>query len=158
MRSRALHISVALVSAFLLSAFTAASASAISFWQVEEQELEAGTSKEESILKSENYLIKTSSTEIKCGGQTAKGAKIIGGEDGTGEATLKFSECKAAEPCTIPSTITAAVKTELVENTGASTIYDLFLAKSGSTLATIEFKGAECALAGTRALEGSVAG
>jgi hypothetical protein len=158
MRPRVLHISIALASAFLLSAFTAASASAISFWQVEEQELETGTSKEESILKSENYFINTSSTEIKCGGQTAKGAKITGGEDGTGEATLEFSECKAAESCTIPSTITAAVKTELVENTGESTIYDLFLAKSGSTLATIEFKGAKCPLSGTLALTGTVAG
>jgi hypothetical protein len=86
------------------------------------------------------------------------GAKIIGGEDGTGEATLEFSGCKASKACSIPLTITTPVKTELVENTGGGlAVEDLLLAKSGSVLSTIKFEGEECALAGTLPLKGSVA-
>ncbi len=102
------------------------------------------------------------SITVECKKDAAKGAKIVGGEPGAMEAeALEFLECASVTPtkCVVNSpgkpagTIdTAAVESQLVENTSKTKIQDLLYAQSGGVLTTIEFKnkGVEvCALKGS---------
>ena len=99
---------------------------------------------------------------VECKKDAAKGAKIVGGEPGAMQAeAIEFLECVSVSPtsCVVNSpgkpagTIdTAAVESELVENTSKTKIEDLLYPQSGGVLTTIEFKnkGVEvCALKGS---------
>jgi hypothetical protein len=166
MLTRTQLVLIAMAAALAVGGIATSSASAVGFWQVEGLELEAGVLSEATIEGSEHYLLKGKAAgvnvEITCNKQTAKGANIKGGEQGTGEGKLELSECTVPKPtkCAVAEPITASVKAELVENTSGETLYVRFLPKEGKTFTTIELKnkGSEtCALAERFAVEGSVA-
>jgi hypothetical protein len=106
---------------------------------------------------------------IACTSMNAKEPKIESGlekDAGTTEAaSLEYTGCKPEQPsnCEVgnPSkaagTIaTSAVKAELVENLTRSKVENLFGPKSGAVFAEFEFKGASCAISGTKAqIEGT---
>lgn len=148
-------VGAALVAAFALGAVASTSAMAVGpIWKVAGAKLEAAKSEALTGKQTANFVLKGKAfgfieVAVTCKKESATG-KIIGGEPGTGEATIKFTECSSSS-CTPTEPIEAKTKSELVYYTKAEKklIGEVFFAKEASgIIATIECTGLKAELTG----------
>lgn len=140
------------------TALYAGGAPAADAWLVGGSELTSTAALATTAAVDQAFKLKGSGVTIECTGHSLNAASPeITSTDGLNTTKLTFNECSSASPsCTVSKTIqTVPLETEFIEGTLQED--NAFLAsKTKTTLATIKYEGAECALSGTQALTGKI--
>ena len=144
-----------LVALFALSAIASASASAAG-WMVSGTELSGSTSLATTAKTDKAAKLKAAGVTIECTGTNLEGTSPVITAPNTGSATsLTFTECESTNAtCSVTKTIGTVPIHATVALGAGNDVKARFLPKTKTVFATIEYKGATCALLGVQPVSG----